>query len=167
MTPFGCPGYVMVVGGRFPATDPKKIGAELGALGHATAQLRRDGSQLSNIRAAVFFHLRFLAIHPLKDGNGRLSRLLLAIQLSSVLKIAPATILSELHTNEREYRDIFPHMTDVQYELLLDFIGRVFGVPLPEDAHQLQYSISPQFPTNVIGGNKAGNGLPRKLTIRK
>ena len=65
---------------RFRAVAPDRIREELSAAVEAYDNTLRDG-RISPLVALAAFNLDFLCIHPFRDGNGRVSRLLLLFLL--------------------------------------------------------------------------------------
>lgn len=65
---------------RFKAVAPQAVSAELDAAIEAYEGTVREG-RISPLVALAVFNLDFLCIHPFRDGNGRVSRLLLLFML--------------------------------------------------------------------------------------
>ena len=84
-------GELTVVGGAVGA-EWDRIGRELDMLnwqaGELLAQARSEGGFLQSL---AFTHVRFERIHPFRDGNGRVGRVLLDCQLNATLgpKVRP------------------------------------------------------------------------------
>lgn len=111
------------------------IGTELALLGQQAVKIRDGtGSIAGTVRAAAFFHLRFEAIHPLTDGNGRVGRLLLAKQCETLGLKSARDILTDLMDNEPFYKMVF--LADIpstaRFELLIDIIARALEVTVEE-----------------------------------
>ena len=64
---------------RFSAVPPERVGHDMHELLGLWAE-RRDRERVHPLIAAVAVNLDFLCIHPFRDGNGRVSRLLLLLQ---------------------------------------------------------------------------------------
>lgn len=64
-----------------PTKVPKLLGELLSWWNHNFAQLQ-SSSYEDRINAITEFHHRFLSIHPFLDGNGRIDRLLLGMQIN-------------------------------------------------------------------------------------
>jgi hypothetical protein len=128
-----------------------QLGAELAFLADQVAELlSRDPAKETTIVAAAFFHLRFEQIHPLRDGNGRVGRVLLARQCCSACRISFREILAVLESEDRNYRRIFASTRDVslrqaRFELMVDFLARVLGIPMPGDI-PLPFPLELRFP---------------------
>ena len=136
-----------VIEGRKRLGVPSElINAELANLAEQAREIAVARSPGDWFRAAVFYHLKFEAIHPLTDGNGRIGRFLLAMQCSSCWKIAPHLLLDGILENAPAYRDVFlATIPDEQrFELLLDILIRVAGLPPPYPSSQLKNSLVPQ-----------------------
>jgi len=99
------------------------------------------------LRTAAYYHLRFAAIHPLFDGNGRVGRVLMAMQCSQSYGIPVAEILGAIDDSEIEYRSIHRSTREsaFRYELLLDLLSRLLAVPV-EGEIKLPFRLEPRFP---------------------
>ena len=83
--------------------DASCFKAEFMRLGEQCASILTSGETGSVYQAVAFFHMRLTAIHPFRDGNGRISRLLLAKQISSSIDLNIPQILLTFFENQREY----------------------------------------------------------------
>src|SRR5207302_8236996 len=86
-------GELSVVGGAVGA-EWDRIGRELDMLnwqaGELLAQARSEGDFLQSL---AFTHVRFERIHPFRDGNGRVGRVLLDGQLNATLGVKLRPVL--------------------------------------------------------------------------
>ena len=142
-----------IVGGVKCGGAPNRFVEEFRQLSQQCAAILH-GDQHAVIFVATFFHLRFEAIHPLVDSNGRLGRLLMAEQLGRTYAVDVGIIQDRLIALESEYRDIAVlRSAQEQFERLVRLIGRVVGVQI--DAIPLcPYSLSPLFPESVAALEK-------------
>lgn len=114
---------------------PNNIKTELAKLTELVTKIHAFvNSTAGTVRAAAFFHLRFEAIHPLTDGNGRVGRLLLAKQCETLGLKSARDILTDLMDNEPFYKMVF--LADIpstaRFELLIDIIARSLEVTVEE-----------------------------------
>jgi fido (protein-threonine AMPylation protein) len=78
---FRTPGQLATVSG-YVAADAGRIGAELSLLSRRIecSPAFWSEAEVDAVLSVAFFHARFERIHPFRDGNGRVGRLLLAEQ---------------------------------------------------------------------------------------
>lgn len=125
-------------------SDARKLDAELSALSTEARRLLGDGSPVNALRAAAFYHLRFEIIHPLCEANGRIGRVILAGQLEQSLKFPANDTLQGLKDWETDYHLLFASSSPpVMFELLLDLLSRITGIPVSPEAAKLPASIEP------------------------
>lgn len=108
------------------------VGRELGRLAADVDQYRFEENVCLEhrvSRAVAFYHLRFEAIHPLVDGNGRVGRFILAKQCAESLGGGWHTIESGIRESAAQYRSVF--LSDVcdsdRFALLADLVNRLIG----------------------------------------
>lgn len=124
-----------------------KLNAELSALSADTKRILDAGNTDAALRAAAFYHLRFENIHPLREGNGRVGRVILAAQLNQVYGVRPDEFLQQFHGYENEYKLVFASgQPPVMLELMVDLLAMLTGQALGEDSIQLPASILPLHP---------------------
>jgi hypothetical protein len=139
-------GHSVVIGNRKRGCVAACLQPEFSELFQQVETLLVDQSPASRLRAAAFFHLRFENIHPLRDGNGRVGRLLLCAQCSAAYRVPIDQLLRSLEDYRFKYRDAFrAPRPEFQFELLLDVLGLLVGLPIPPAASGLPYALDPRF----------------------
>lgn len=126
---------VIITGSRHPTTAPEKLESEMGRL---FDWVREKRDSYHPVEFAAELHKRFVFIHPFKDGNGRVSRLLMnaaLIQDGYLPAIIPPilrgdyiSLLERAHKDDRGFIDfIAERELESQKEIL-----RLFQVPFPQ-----------------------------------
>jgi hypothetical protein len=134
--------------------EARKLDSELSALSAEAKHILGVGSPESVLRAAAFYHLRFESIHPLCEANGRIGRDILAGQLEQSLKIPAKHTLQGLKDWEHDYHRLFAtNNPPVMFELLLDLLSRITGIPISPEAAKLPASIEPLHPQKGVPKN--------------
>jgi hypothetical protein len=135
--------FVRVAGVKY-GSEPSRLSEDLQALAFTAAAVRRAGAPSAVLRAATFYHLRFENIHPLVEANGRIGRVILAKQLEESLQIPAPDVLLGLADWESDYRRLFAtNDPPVMFELLLDLLSRITGVPVSAEDTVLPASLEP------------------------
>lgn len=138
---------------------------EMATLATLTASILTNETASSSIEAAAFFHLRFEAIHPLRDGNGRVGRIILAAQCASIASISRSQFLNELHSYENDYKWVFASGNEkFHFELLVDLLCRLLGVSQYGFAVKLPFSLRPEFPCKIVLPSVHSGTKTRKQT---
>lgn len=125
---------VIITGSRYPVTAPEKIEEEMGRL-FEWVQKERDGYH--PVEFAAQLHKHFVFIHPFKDGNGRVARLLMNLALIQdgylpvivppVLRLDYVSLLERAHRDDREFMEF---IAEREYESQKEML-RLFQVPFP------------------------------------
>ena len=126
---------VIITGSHYPVTAPEKIQKEMDGL-CAWIQKERDG--MHPVMFAAELHKRFVFIHPFKDGNGRVARLLMNLALIQdgylpavippVLRMDYISLLERAHRHEQDFLEfIAERELESQKEIL-----RLFHIPFPK-----------------------------------
>ena len=118
---------------------------EFAILKEQTAAILRNCAWEVPLCAAVFFHLRFVHIHPLIDCNGRSGRFLFAAQCNLCYGLGYPDLLAPFNEYNKRYQWIFAHRQECRYELLLDFFSQHLGIPVCEEMSAAPYPIGPVF----------------------
>jgi len=100
---------VFISGSRYPVTKPERLQEEMDGLFQWIAAER---DQLHPVVFAAQLHKRFIFIHPFKDGNGRIARLIMntaLIQDGYLLAVIPPILRHEyIDLLEKAHRDDKP-----------------------------------------------------------
>ena len=100
---------VFISGSKYPVTEPKHIQPEMDKL---FEWISTERDKFHPVVFAAQLHKRFIFIHPFKDGNGRIARLLMntaLIQDGYLLAIIPPILRYEyIELLEKAHRDDKP-----------------------------------------------------------
>lgn len=145
------PGYagryrdirVLITGSQYPVAAPEKIQREMDRL-FEWAGKERDGYH--PVEFAAQLHKRFVFIHPFKDGNGRVARLLMNLALiqDGYLPVIVPPILRQdyvslLERAHREDRDFVEFIAEREYESQKEIL-RLFEIPFPSQGQGMDPS---------------------------
>jgi hypothetical protein len=134
---------------REPGSRAEMLLVEMTKLAALTQSIRNSKRTNADVEAAAFFHLRFEAIHPLKDGNGRVGRIILAIQCANFGTIRSQEFLRQIHVFENDYKWVFASGNEqFHFELLVDLLCRILGVEQSESFVKVPFSLMPTIPIN-------------------
>ncbi len=126
---------VIITGSKYPTTAPEKLDREMQGL---FAWISRERDNLHPVEFAAELHKRFVFIHPYKDGNGRVARLLMNLALLQdgylpavippILRIDYISLLERAHRDDRGFVEfIAERELESQKEIL-----RLFEIPFPK-----------------------------------
>lgn len=126
---------VIITGSHYPTTAPEKLELEMSRL-FEWADRERD--QIHPVEFAAELHRRFVFIHPFKDGNGRVARLLMNLALIQegylpavippVLRMDYISLLERAHRDPHDFIEfIAERELESQKEIL-----RLFQIPFPK-----------------------------------
>lgn len=100
---------VIITGSKYPVTDYKNINYEMDALFN---WINSERQNYHPVEFAALLHKRFVFIHPFKDGNGRVARLLMntaLIQDGYLLALIPPILRNDyIALLEKAHRDDKP-----------------------------------------------------------
>lgn len=116
---------VFITGSKYPVTEPKYIQEEMNGLFHWVT----SREQLHPAEFAAQLHKRFVFIHPFKDGNGRIARLIMNTALIQdgylpavippVLRHEYISLLEKAHTEAGPFeRFIAERVIESQKEIM-------------------------------------------------
>ncbi|MFZ5687036.1 MAG: Fic family protein [Bacillota bacterium] len=136
---------VFITGSKYPVTEPKRIQAEIDRLFH---WVKTERDRLHPAKFAAQLHKRFVFIHPFKDGNGRIARLIMntaLIQDGYLLAIIPPVLrheyielLEKAHRDDKPFeRFIAERVIESQKEVM-----RLLHIPIPKPNNQNQTSVN-------------------------
>lgn len=126
---------MFISGSKYPVTETKRIKAEMDELSHWIVTER---DKLHPVTFAAQLHKRFVFIHPFKDGNGRIARLIMnaaLIQDGYLLAVIPPVLRHEyIELLEKAHRDdnsfeqfIAERVIESQEEIM-----RLLHIPIPK-----------------------------------
>ncbi len=126
---------VIITGSKYPTTAPENLGQEMGKL---FAWITKERDKLHPVEFAAQLHKRFVFIHPFKDGNGRMARLLmnlaliqdgyLPVVIPPILRIDYVSLLERAHRDDHDFVEfIAERELESQKEIL-----RLFEIPFPK-----------------------------------
>lgn len=126
---------VVITGSHYPTTAPEKLEWEMGRLFEWAEQER---GQLHPVEFAAQLHKRFVFIHPFKDGNGRVARLLMntaLIQDGYLPAVIPPILRTEyislLERAHRDDHDFVQFIAERELESQKEIL-RLFQIPFPK-----------------------------------
>ena len=126
---------VFISGSKYPVTEPKHIQPEMDKL---FKWISTERDKFHPVVFAAQLHKRFIFIHPFKDGNGRIARLLMntaLIQDGYLLAIIPPILRHEyIELLEKAHRDDKPFELFVA-ELVIESqkeVMRLLHIPKPK-----------------------------------
>jgi fido (protein-threonine AMPylation protein) len=139
-------GESVIIAG-YPAADAWRVGPELDLL-HAQVLRWREFSSawpLTDLQAVFamsgFHHIRFERIHPFRDGNGRVGRVLLVGRLAQVLE-RPFAI--DWKSERLEYYAALKAGNKGQLHPLANLCLRSAGLPLISDDIGSPFRVAPR-----------------------
>lgn len=126
---------VLISGSNYPVTETMRIQTEMNGLFHWISAKRDD---FHPVEFAAQLHKRFVFIHPFKDGNGRIARLLMntaLIQDGYLLSVIPPVLrhdyielLEKAHRDDKPFQQfIADRVVESQKEIM-----RLLHMPIPK-----------------------------------
>lgn len=135
---------VIVTGSKYEVTHFKYLDNEMGEL---CEWINAEKSKYHPVEFAAQVHKKFVFIHPFKDGNGRVARLLMNLSLirdgylpviiPPILRSEYIASLEKAHTNDRDFIEF---IKDREIESQKDIL-RFFHIPLPKLEQSNNYEI--------------------------
>jgi len=125
---------VFISGSKYPVVEPQRIQAEMDGL---FQWITRTRNQSHPVAFAAQIHKRLVFIHPFKDGNGRIARLLMntaLIQDGYLLAVIPPVLRHEyIQLLEKAHRDDrpFAHFIAERVMESQKEIMRLLHIPIP------------------------------------
>lgn len=127
---------VIITGSRYPVAAPEEIPEKMGQL---FEWIRKERERYHPVEFAAKLYKRFVFIHPFKDGNGRVARLLMnlaLIQEGYLPAIVPPVLrLDYVSLLEREHRDdqgFIEFIAEREFEAQKEIL-RLFQIPFPRE----------------------------------
>lgn len=126
---------VVITGSHYPTTAPEKLDKEMASLFQWAAEER---GRLHPLEFAAELHRRFVFIHPFKDGNGRVARLLMNMALiqdgylpAVIPPILRMDYISLLERAHRDPHDFIQFIAERELESQKEIL-RLFQIPFPQ-----------------------------------
>ena len=125
---------VFISGSKYPVTEPNSIQTEMEELFH---WITTERNQFHPVEFAALLHKRFVFIHPFKNGNGRIARLImntaliqdgyLPAAIPPVLRHEYIELLEKAHMDDKPFRRfIAERVIESQKEIM-----RLLHMPIP------------------------------------
>jgi len=125
---------VIVTGSKYPVTHFKNVGKEMDQF---CKWLNTKKNNYHPVEFATLAHKIFIFIHPFKDGNGRVARLLmnlilirdgyLPVIIPPILRNEYIAALEKAHTDDKDFVEF---IQDRELESQKDIL-KLFHIPLP------------------------------------
>ena len=125
---------VFISGSKYPVVETKRIQAEMDGF---VNWILTERDRLHPVVFAAQLHKRFVFIHPFKDGNGRIARLLLntaLIQDGYLVAVIPPVLRYEyIELLEKAHRDDKPFELFIAERVIESQkeIMRLLHIPIP------------------------------------
>lgn len=123
---------VIITGSHYPTIVPEKLEQEMNRL---FEWADRERGQIHPVEFAAELHRRFVFIHPFKDGNGRVARLLMNLALiqegylpAVIPPILRMDYISLLERAHRDPRDFIEFIAERELESQKEIL-RLFQIP--------------------------------------
>jgi len=126
---------VLISGSRYPVEETKRIQEEMDKLFH---WILTDRDQVHPVEFAAQLHKRFVFIHPFKDGNGRIARLIMntaLIQDGYLLAVIPPVLRHQyIELLEKARRDDKPFEQFIAERIIESDreVMRLLHMPIPK-----------------------------------
>ena len=126
---------VFISGSNYPVTKAENIQNEMNDLCN---WIKAERNKYHTVKFAAILHKKFVFIHPFKDGNGRVARLLMNIALIQdgflpviippILRNEYISLLEKAHKDDCPFIDF---IVEMEIESQKDFL-RLLHIPLPK-----------------------------------
>lgn len=126
---------VFITGSKYPVTKVEEIESEMREF---ISWMKRERSNYHPVLFAALLHKKFVFIHPFKDGNGRVARLLmntlliqegyLPVLIPPILRSEYITLLEKARKDDQAFIDF---IAERELESQKDFF-RLLNISLPE-----------------------------------
>lgn len=127
---------VLITGSQYPVIIPEKVPEEMGQL---FEWVKKEREVYHPVEFAALLHKRLVFIHPFKDGNGRVARLLMNLALLQdgylpaiippILRNDYISLLEKAHKDDHGFVEFIAEWEhESQKEIL-----RLFQVPFPKE----------------------------------
>lgn len=134
---FRKPNQSSAIGG-YPAADPLRIERELQLANLQYRSMLAD-ERYCQLSAIAFYHARFERIHPFKDGNGRVGRLIMLSQIEMTHGLDNLSL-----ENRTEYLNALKK-SPVNLGHLIHYIAGISGMDWPYRLLAPPFRIAPLF----------------------
>ena len=126
---------VFIPGSNYPVSKVEDIKSEIDDL---CKWIKTERSEYYPVEFAAILHKKFVFIHPFKDGNGRVARLLmntaliqdgfLPVLIPPILRNEYILLLEKAHKDDAPFIDF---IVEMEIESQKDFL-RLLHIPLPK-----------------------------------